>query len=76
MYVGQAVKPIITPKMDSLLWAFVKNKGMDEKMFRALVRPTFCFLSLKAALQRAFSACNYSMLLRLQRNYVGWLKPK
>jgi hypothetical protein len=38
MYVGQASKPILTPKMDSLLWAFVKSKGMDEKMFRALVR--------------------------------------
>ena len=37
VYVGQSVKPIITPQMDAFLWTFVKKKDMDEKMFRALV---------------------------------------
>jgi len=30
----------------------------------------------KAALGRAFYACVYCLLLRFQRNYVGWLKPR
>jgi len=36
-YMGQGSRPNITPDMDSALWEFVKSKGMDQKMFRALV---------------------------------------
>ena len=37
LYLGAASRSRITPKMDSELWTFVKSKGMDEKMFRAMV---------------------------------------
>ena len=37
VYIGQGSRPNITPKMDSVLWDFVKTKNMDQKMFRALV---------------------------------------
>ena len=37
-YIGQGSWPAITPKMDSMLWEYVKTKNMDQKMFRALVR--------------------------------------
>lgn len=36
-YLGQGSTPVITAKMDSLLWQHVRSKNMDEKMFRALV---------------------------------------
>ena len=37
-YFGQDTGVQLTAKMDSALWAFVREKQMDEKMFRALVK--------------------------------------
>jgi hypothetical protein len=37
MYLGQTSKINISQKMEESLWAFVRGKKMDEKMFRALV---------------------------------------
>ena len=36
-YLGQSTKALINAEMDEALWKFVKEKKMDEKMFRALV---------------------------------------
>merc|ERR1712111_283502 len=36
-YLGQSTKSVINVEMDEPLWKFVKEKKMDEKMFRALV---------------------------------------
>ena len=37
-YLSQGSRPNITAEMHSNLIDFIKNKQMDEKMFRALVR--------------------------------------
>lgn len=42
-YVGASAKLEINAQMDAELWKFVSSKKMDEKMFRALVRPIFCY---------------------------------
>ena len=42
-YNGRETIPVMNAQLDEKLWAFVKTKQMDEKMFRALVSFTTIF---------------------------------
>ena len=55
-YLGQETRPQLTAKMDSALWAFVRAKHMDEKMFRALVSASVLLFYLFFASFRNFSS--------------------
>lgn len=41
----QGSRPELSPEMDTKLWEFVQQKGMDQKMFRALVSCLFILSS-------------------------------